>query len=85
MSVRHIFCRMNGLQRRIAMASSKGQQQPAPSEDQKSPATEPASSPTVMSAAAPAAPHPVDHAARAVMHPDRHDPDWRYYHGAMGG
>ena len=24
-------------------------------------------------------------AARSVMHPDYHDPDWRYYHGAMGG
>ncbi|MBM4459481.1 MAG: hypothetical protein FJ011_17280 [Chloroflexi bacterium] len=24
-------------------------------------------------------------AARAVMHPDWHDPEWRYYHGAWGG
>lgn len=26
-----------------------------------------------------------DHAARAVMHPEWHDPDWRYYHGAWAG
>jgi hypothetical protein len=25
------------------------------------------------------------HAARAVMHPDWHDTDWRYYFGAWGG
>lgn len=24
-----------------------------------------------------------EEAARSVMHPDYHDPDWRYYHGAM--
>ena len=24
-------------------------------------------------------------AARAVMHPDWQDTDWRYYHGAWGG
>lgn len=24
-------------------------------------------------------------AARAVMHPDSYDQDWRYYHGALGG
>lgn len=26
-----------------------------------------------------------EEAARSVMHPDYHDPDWRYYHGAMAG
>lgn len=24
-----------------------------------------------------------EQAARAVMHPDHHDPDWRYYFGAI--
>lgn len=24
-------------------------------------------------------------AARAVMHPESYDPEWRYYHGAWGG
>lgn len=24
-----------------------------------------------------------EQAARSVMHPDYHDPDWRYYHGAI--
>ena len=67
------------------MASSQSQQQPAPAEGQKFPSTEPVSSPVAVSTATPAASHPADHAARAVMHPDRHDPDWRYYHGAMGG
>ncbi len=28
---------------------------------------------------------PHEEAARSVMHPDYHDPDWRYYHGAMAG
>lgn len=28
--------------------------------------------------------HPaVSQAARAVMHPQRHDMEWRYYHGAI--
>jgi hypothetical protein len=31
-----------------------------------------------------AADEPVQ-AARAVMHPESYDPDWRYYHGAWGG
>ncbi len=26
-----------------------------------------------------------EQAARSVMHPESFDPDWRYYHGAMGG
>ncbi len=26
-----------------------------------------------------------EQAARSVMHPESYDPDWRYYHGAMGG
>ena len=26
-----------------------------------------------------------EQASRSVMHPESFDPDWRYYHGAMGG
>ncbi len=26
-----------------------------------------------------------EQAARAVMHPESYDPEWRYYHGAWGG
>lgn len=29
--------------------------------------------------------HPAEQAGRSVMHPDHHDPDWRYYFGAMAG
>jgi hypothetical protein len=29
--------------------------------------------------------HQAEQAALAVMHPDHHDPDWRYYFGAMAG
>lgn len=49
------------------------------------PVPEPGPRPAPVSTAEQPAPPPADHAARAVMHPDRHDPDWRYYHGAMGG
>jgi hypothetical protein len=28
---------------------------------------------------------PVTQAERSVMHPEWHDPEWRYYHGAWGG
>lgn len=42
---------------------------------------------TVKASAAPAEPQPKstahEQAARSVMHPDYHDPDWRYYHGAI--
>jgi hypothetical protein len=27
----------------------------------------------------------ITQAARSVMHPERHDPEWRYYHGAARG
>lgn len=27
----------------------------------------------------------LEDSARAVMHPDSHDTDWRYYFGAWGG
>jgi len=27
----------------------------------------------------------VEQSALSVMHPDHHDPDWRYYFGAMAG
>ncbi len=30
-------------------------------------------------------PQPVSQAERSVMHPEWHDPEWRYYHGAWGG
>ncbi len=44
---------------------------------------------TVKASFGPAEPQPNgtahEEAARAVMHPDYHDPDWRYYHGAMAG
>jgi hypothetical protein len=29
--------------------------------------------------------HATAQAARSVMHPERHDPEWRYYHGAVPG
>jgi hypothetical protein len=29
--------------------------------------------------------HAMTQAARAVMHPDRHDLEWRFYHGAAAG
>lgn len=29
--------------------------------------------------------HQAEQAERSVMHPDYHDPDWRYYFGAMAG
>ncbi len=29
--------------------------------------------------------HGITQAARSVMHPERHDPEWRYYHGAAVG
>ncbi len=29
--------------------------------------------------------HPAEESARSVMHPDHHDPDWRYYFGAVVG
>lgn len=68
------------------MIASNGQQQPAATaDDDKSPPGEPAPGPAMMNSAAQPAPHPAVHAARAVMHPEHHDPDWRYYHGAMGG
>ncbi len=28
---------------------------------------------------------PTSQAERSVMHPEWHDPEWRYYHGAWGG
>lgn len=28
---------------------------------------------------------PSTQAERSVMHPERQDPEWRYYHGAWGG
>ncbi|GEM_PF-1165001 len=28
---------------------------------------------------------PASQAERSVMHPEWHDPEWRYYHGAWGG
>lgn len=35
--------------------------------------------------AAASAPQPTSQSERAVMHPEWHDPEWRYYHGAWGG
>jgi len=32
-----------------------------------------------------AAVRPTSQAERAVMHPEHHDPDWRYYHAAGVG
>jgi hypothetical protein len=29
--------------------------------------------------------HEMTQAARSVMHPDRHDLEWRFYHGAAAG
>ena len=29
--------------------------------------------------------HAATQAARAVMHPDHHDLEWRFYHGAVHG
>lgn len=37
--------------------------------------------PTYQSSAA----RPDSQAERSVLHPDWHDPEWRYYHGAWGG
>jgi hypothetical protein len=36
-------------------------------------------------AAASSAPQPASQSERSVMHPEWHDPEWRYYHGAWGG
>jgi|GEM_PF-2275598 hypothetical protein len=33
----------------------------------------------------PASPRQTSQAERAVMHPEHHDPDWRYYHAAGVG
>jgi hypothetical protein len=30
-------------------------------------------------------PQPANQSERSVMHPEWHDPEWRYYHGAWGG
>jgi hypothetical protein len=35
--------------------------------------------------AAASAPQPASQSERSVMHPEWHDPEWRYYHGAWGG
>jgi hypothetical protein len=35
--------------------------------------------------AAPGDHHAIVQAARSVMHPEIHDPEWRYYHGAARG
>lgn len=35
--------------------------------------------------AASSAPQPASQSERSVMHPEWHDPEWRYYHGAWGG
>jgi hypothetical protein len=37
--------------------------------------------PTYQSSAA----QPDSQAERSVLHPEWHDPEWRYYHGAWGG
>jgi hypothetical protein len=37
--------------------------------------------PTYQSSAA----QPESQAERSVLHPEWHDPEWRYYHGAWGG
>lgn len=37
--------------------------------------------PTYQSGAA----QPDSQAERSVLHPEWHDPEWRYYHGAWGG
>jgi hypothetical protein len=29
--------------------------------------------------------HAIAQAARAVMHPERHELEWRFYHGAVNG
>ena len=29
--------------------------------------------------------HAMNQAARAVMHPEHHEPEWRFYHGATHG
>jgi hypothetical protein len=29
--------------------------------------------------------HAMNQAARSVMHPEHHEPEWRFYHGAMHG
>ena len=29
--------------------------------------------------------HAMTQAARSVMHPERHEPEWRFYHGALHG
>jgi hypothetical protein len=29
--------------------------------------------------------HAMNQAARAVMHPEGHEPEWRFYHGAVHG
>lgn len=44
-------------------------------------ATDEASAPST----AASAPPPTSQSERSVMHPEWHDPEWRYYHGAWGG
>jgi len=45
----------------------------------------PVGAPNVQEADAHADAHTMTQAARAVMHPDRHDLEWRFYHGAVHG
>jgi hypothetical protein len=44
-----------------------------------------ADAPSAVEAGAQGDAHAMNQAARAVMHPERHEPEWRFYHGAVHG
>ncbi len=61
-------------------ATAKGQPRPQVSQ---APTYEPGVTPKGHQHNPPA--RPTSQAERAVMHPEHHDPDWRYYHAAGVG
>ncbi len=61
-------------------ATAKGQPR---GEVGQAPTYEPGATPKGHPHSAPA--RPTSQAERAVMHPEHHDPDWRYYHAAGVG
>lgn len=58
-------------------------QQPPRRTSESSTDPEPAAQGERSAQASPSVSHQAEQAARSVMHPDHHDPDWRYYFGAV--
>jgi hypothetical protein len=57
----------------------------AAASSQAASATRPTDGRRAMEAEAQGDVHAMNQAARAVMHPERHDLEWRFYHGAVNG